>query len=100
MPDTVLEGSIINRSCFCCSIKGALAVIAHWAFSNRAILNKIDRYTELLNASEAVEANFEKWPVLNEFVWPNNYIRDALSQRLIILEIGLIKDSYGLTKKL
>ena len=47
------------------------------AFSNQAILNKIDGYTELLNASGAAEGNFEKWPVLNEYVWPNNYVGNS-----------------------
>ncbi len=71
------------------------------AFSNQAILNKIDSYTELLNTSGAAEANFKKWPVLNEYVWPNNYVGNSypaeinylknwINQRLLWLDTEIM----------
>ncbi len=56
------------------------------AFSNQAIMNKIDSYVELLNATGASKANFEKWPVLNEYVWPNNYVGNTYPAEITYLK--------------
>jgi len=55
-------------------------------FSNQYIINKIDNYTETLNAAGAIEANFEKWPVLTEYVWPNNYVGNTYSSEVTYLK--------------
>ena len=56
------------------------------AFSNQYIINKIDNYTETLNAAGAIDANFEKWPVLTEYVWPNNYVGNTYSSEVTYLK--------------
>jgi hypothetical protein len=56
------------------------------AFSNQYIINKINSYTETLNAAGAIDANFEKWPVLTEYVWPNNYVGNTYSSEVTYLK--------------
>ncbi len=45
-------------------------------FSNEYILEIIEQYAELLD--EAQERNFERWPILGTYVWPNP---DGYSER-------------------
>ena len=39
-----------------------------------AIIDQIDGYVEELTLGGAINANFQRWPVLGEYVWPNNYV--------------------------
>ncbi len=41
-------------------------------FSDDSLRNRINHYANLLDESQ--ERNFERWPVLNQYVWPNWYI--------------------------
>ncbi|ARV05757.1 hypothetical protein BTO04_03165 [Polaribacter sp. SA4-10] len=49
-------------------------------FSNLAISQKINSYIETLTSSGAIEENYEKWPVLGEYVWPNNFVGNTYSE--------------------
>jgi hypothetical protein len=55
-------------------------------FSNQNILNKIDDYKNILNASQAADKNFNLWPVLNQYIWPNNYIGKTYSEEINYLK--------------
>jgi hypothetical protein len=46
-------------------------------FSEGAIVGKIDAYTETLTRSGAISENFEKWPIIGSYVWPNNFIGNS-----------------------
>ncbi|TVQ90682.1 MAG: T9SS C-terminal target domain-containing protein [Bacteroidetes bacterium] len=45
------------------------------AFSNGHMLGKVLEYHSLLN--EAQQRNYERWPVLGSYVWPNWFIGDT-----------------------
>lgn len=47
------------------------------SLSNSTILQKIDSYTETLSLSGGIQENFEKWPVLGQYVWPNNFVGNS-----------------------
>jgi CotH kinase protein/Secretion system C-terminal sorting domain len=55
-------------------------VVSRWQdlrstiWTNDLILSKIDSISTLLNAKQAQSRNFLRWPVLNEYVWPNSFI--------------------------
>ena len=60
-------------------------------------MGSIDSYYDTLNNLENAERNFQRWPVLGEWVWPNqfvgstyeeevNYLKDWLNQRLIWMD--------------
>ena len=50
------------------------------SLSNSAILQKIDSYTETLSLSGGIQENFEKWPVLGQYVWPNNFVGNSYEE--------------------
>jgi len=69
--------------------------------SENSILSKIDKYVSLFESSGSGEANFRRWQILGEYVWPNefiggsyleeiNYLKDWISNRLVWIdgEIG------------
>jgi hypothetical protein len=64
------------------------------AFSNTAILQKIDTYTETLTSSGGIQDNFDRWPVLGEYVWPNNFVGNTYSEERNYL-INWINDRVG-----
>lgn len=43
-------------------------------FQTEVVLSLIDDYVDELTLGGAINANFQKWPVLGEYVWPNNYV--------------------------
>lgn len=43
-------------------------------FSNDYLMLKIDSYVEKLTVSGALQRNYETWPVLGEYVWPNSFV--------------------------
>ena len=49
-------------------------------FSNALIVEKIEAYTETLTVSDGIKNNFEKWPVLGQYVWPNNFIGETYDE--------------------
>ena len=65
-----------------------LKVKARWtelrgtAFSNSAITKMIDNYELVLISSGSVKRNFERWPVLGTYVWPNNFIGSDYSDEI------------------
>lgn len=54
-------------------------------FSTDSIMDYIDNTIDGLG--EAVDRNFERWPVLGKYVWPNYFIGDTYEE-----EIGFFKD--------
>ncbi|WOK06151.1 CotH kinase family protein [Imperialibacter roseus] len=42
------------------------------AWSDEAISTMIDEYTDVL--SEAKNRNFQRWPVIGQYTWPNNFV--------------------------
>lgn len=70
------------------------------AFSESNIHAKIDAYDLQLSEAGSIDANFAKWPVLGNYVWPNNFIgnthdeevsflKDWVSDRLIWLDSAI-----------
>ena len=42
----------------------------------------IDNYELVLISSGSVKRNFERWPVLGTYVWPNNFIGSDYSDEI------------------
>lgn len=53
-------------------------------FHTDSILNHIDSMTNLLG--DAVERNFNKWDVLDTYVWPNNYVGSTYLEEIQFLK--------------
>ena len=48
------------------------------ASSNAELLSptngKIDLLISELETSDAIKRNFERWPILGQWIWPNSYV--------------------------
>lgn len=49
-------------------------------FSESALLSKIDAYSETLEKAGAVQPNFDQWPVLGTYLWPNNFVGNTYGE--------------------
>ena len=49
-------------------------------FSITTILQKINTYEATLNAANSITRNFEKWPIFDEYVWPNNFVGSSYTE--------------------
>jgi len=54
--------------------------------SDMTILGRIDQYHALLLENGAIDDNFNKWPILNTYVWPNPYIGADYNEELTYLK--------------
>lgn len=55
-------------------------------FSKTSINQIIDTYVDTLTESGSIAKNFYRWPVLDEYVWPNNYIGYSYSNEISYLK--------------
>ncbi len=53
-------------------------------FSNDAIMNYIDSVVQVLD--EPQQRNFNRWPVLSEYIWPNNYVGGTYANEISYLK--------------
>jgi spore coat protein CotH len=44
------------------------------SFSESSILTKIDTYSATLTKAGAIKENFDRWPVLGTYIWPNDFV--------------------------
>ena len=55
-------------------------------FAESEIHRRVDEYVTLLNASGSSRSNFNRWPVLTEYVWPNNYVGGTYDEEINYLK--------------
>ncbi len=55
-------------------------------FSESIILQKIDAYVDMLDESNSITSNFNRWPILGEYIWPNNYIGSSYENEIDYLK--------------
>lgn len=67
--------------------KGRWLSLRENEWSDEAIMAMIEEYVELL--SEAQDRNFRRWPVLGEYVWPNNYVGDTFEEEVNYLKLWI-----------
>ncbi len=53
-------------------------------FSNDAIMNYIDSVVQVLDKPQ--QRNFKKWPILDEYIWPNNYVGGSYGNEISYLK--------------
>jgi len=47
---------------------------------------KIGGYIEILTLAGAINDDFEKWPVLVQYVWPNNHVGNSYNDAINYLK--------------
>jgi len=55
-------------------------------FDKSTIFSKMDNYTSLFESSGSLNANFKRWPVLGEYVWPNKFVGNTYAQEIEYLK--------------
>ena len=53
-------------------------------YSNAAIMNYIDSTVQVLDQPQ--QRNFIKWPILGEYIWPNNYVGNTYENEINYLK--------------
>lgn len=53
-------------------------------FSNKNIMTHIDSMALVLDESQ--KRNYNKWPILNEWIWPNNYVGGTYANEISYLK--------------
>jgi len=54
--------------------------------SDAAIGAKIDGYIDRLDKSGSLDKNFETWPVLGTYIWPNNFVGNSYDEEINYLD--------------
>jgi len=71
---------LLEDPAFASQLKARWVELRGNEFSNAAILGKIEKYQETLTSSNSISKNFEKWPILGEYIWPNNFVGSSYSE--------------------
>ena len=58
--------------------------LRHTTLSDDAVRGRIDSLVDLMGPA-AIARNFERWPVLGEPVWPNNFVGDTHEEEIAYL---------------
>lgn len=57
-------------------------------YSNETIMNYIDSLETVLDQPQ--QRNFTRWPILNQYIWPNNYVGNTYSNELNYLKNWIV----------
>lgn len=61
-------------------LKSRWSELRNGPFSNAAILQKVDSFTKTLNLSGGIQNNFERWPIMGEYIWPNDFVGNTYTE--------------------
>jgi len=79
---------LLSDNFFKASIRSRWEALRADKFSNENLLFKIDSLAGHLEESQA--RNFEQWPVLNEYVWPNPSIYGSYDEEVESMKVWLL----------
>jgi hypothetical protein len=59
------------------------------ALSDKIIFGKIDLLISELETSDAIKRNFERWSILDQWIWPNSYVGTTYESEISYLKTWL-----------
>ena len=59
------------------------------SFSDTAISEQLNGYVQSLEDAAVLDSNFQKWPVLGTYIWPNNFVGSSYSDEVDYLQTWL-----------
>jgi len=71
---------LLQDPAFVSELKNRWATLRGDAFSEAAILAKIDGYNNALKKAGAIDKNFETWDILGLYLWPNNFVGNTFTE--------------------
>ena len=57
--------------------------------SDKVIFGKIDLLISELESSSSIKTNFERWPILDQWIWPNSYVGTTYQSEISYLKTWL-----------
>jgi len=82
---------LLQDPAFVQQLKERWTALRGTVFSESAVLSKIDTYADTLEKADAVQSNFDQWPVLGTYIWPNNFIGKSYNEETDYLK-GWVSD--------
>ena len=73
---------LLEDPSFVAELKERWTLLRGNELSNAAIMARIDDYVLQLEEADAIDKNFETWPVLGTYVWPNNFVGASYAEEL------------------
>jgi len=67
---------------FVAQLKARWTALRGNEFSEMAILAKVDGYIAQLEKSGSLNENFDTWPVLDTYIWPNNFVGSTYEEEI------------------
>jgi hypothetical protein len=77
---------LMQDPAFVTSLQNRWLELRGGVFSNGSIMAKIDAYVETLTLAGVIQDNFAKWPVLGQYVWPNNFVGNSYTEEIDYLK--------------
>jgi hypothetical protein len=65
---------LLQDPAFVAQLKDRWNSLRSGQFSEGSIIGKIDAYTDNLIEANAINNNFNTWPIIGEWIWPNNFV--------------------------
>ena len=56
------------------------------ALSTNSILNRLQENIDVLEANNAVARNYNRWPILGTYIWPNSFVGESFSDEVLFLK--------------
>ncbi|MCG2461835.1 CotH kinase family protein [Flavobacteriaceae bacterium F89] len=80
-------GRLLEDPAYVSQLKTRWKTLRGGVLSEAAILAKIDNYTQTLEKAGAIDENFNTWPVLDTYIWPNEFVGKTYGE-----EVGYLKN--------
>ena len=77
---------LLEDPAFTARLKERWNTLRSGVLSDAAMLSKVDGYVQTMNDAGVIDANFNTWPVLGAYVWPNNFVGDDYNAEVSYLK--------------
>jgi len=65
---------LLEDPAFVLRLKERWSMLRGGTLSDNSILGKVNSYRTLLDDSDGLQSNFNKWPSFGMYIWPNNFV--------------------------
>ena len=77
---------LMQDSNFTEQLKTRWNTLRNEALSTNSILNRLQENIDVLEANNAVARNYNRWPILGTYIWPNSFVGESFSDEVLFLK--------------
>lgn len=77
---------LLEDPTFVTQLKERWTTLRASTFAENNMIGKIDGYVDLMETGGAINANFNRWQVLGQYVWPNNFVGQTYTEEMEYLK--------------